>query len=624
MPTVMRRVCSLCLFALSILAVVHRVTLNAQNSSPRAEATPSGTAVRYTISLADAPKHIVDVKLDLAPGDGEYDLQLPVWNALYQIRDFSRYMNWVHAKDTRGNEVSVQALDKSRWHLSHVDQGAMIEYQILADVGGPFGAQLNAEHAFFNLAEILIYPVNSRASPMQVQFVNLPSNWKIGTALAQTSSDRFSAQSYDQLVDSPVEIGNFQERDFDEGGGHYRVVIDADPSDYKIENILTTLRRIVVAAVSWMGDRPFNTYLFIYHFPRHPSGGGMEHSYSTAIDISANRLRENPRALADVTAHEFFHLWNVKRIRPQSLEPIDYTRENYSRALWFSEGVTSTAALYFRFRGGLTDESSCLRSIAEQVGEFERRAAHRTQSVEESSLDAWLEKYDDYERPERSISYYNKGFLLGVLLDLRVRERSNGAASLRDIFQWMNEHYAKQGRFFPDSDGVRQAAETVSHADLKDFFDKYVRDTDEIPWDDFFKTVGLRLVTQSRVIVDPGFSVSEKFGALPTVTSVTSGSAGATAGLAVGDIIVGLNGQVPSGNLENQIGALLPGGMIQLRVRNGTGEHDLQWKLASRDEVEYELKDADRITTEQKFRRTAWFKGESEKPESEKPGDSRP
>ena len=621
MPTLMRGLFRIYLLACAILAGVCPGALNAQNVSP---SVPAAAVVRYTISLADAPKQIVDVKLDLAPGEGERDLQLPVWNALYQIRDFSRYVNWIHAKDARENEISVQALDKSRWHVSHVEQGAVIEYQILADVGGPFGAQVNADHAFFNLAEILMYPVNSRASPMQVQFVHLPSNWKMAAALSEPQRNQFIAQNYDQLVDSPVEIGNFKEYDFDEGGGHYRVVIDADPSDYGIEDILTTLKHIVVAAVSWMNDRPFNTYLFIYHFPRHPSGGGMEHAYSTAIDISAHRLRENPRALADVTAHEFFHLWNVKRIRPQSLEPIDYTRENYSRALWFSEGVTSTAALYFRFRGGLTDESSCLRSIADQIGEFERRAAHRTQSVEESSLDAWLEKYDDYDRPERSISYYSKGFLLGVLLDLRVRESSNGTASLRDIFHWMNEHYAKQGRFFPDSDGVREAAEIVSHSDLKNFFEKYVRGTDDIPWNDFFKIVGLQLVSNTRIVAHPGFSIAEAFGGLPTVSSVAPDSDGARAGLAVDDIILKLNGQVPSANLETQIGALLPGGIIQLRVRNNAGEHDLQWKLGSRDEIEYELKDIDGVTTEQKLRRAAWLRGDSEKTESEKSGDSRP
>ena len=148
----------------------------------------------------------------------------------------------------------------------------------------------------------------------------------------------------------------------------------------------------------------------------------------------------------------------------------------------------------------LLDETRYLKGLAAEIGELERRPAHLTQSAEESSLDAWLEKYDYYRLPTRSISYYNKGDLLGVLLDLQVREATHGAASIRDVFHWMNENYARKGHFFPDTDGVRRAAEAVSHADLGWFFQKYVAGTDEIPWDDFFKTVGLHL--SRRVIND--------------------------------------------------------------------------------------------------------------------------
>src|SRR5258708_7386226 len=154
----------------------------------------------------------------------------------------------------------------------------------------------------------------------------------------------------------------------------------------------------------------------------------MEHADSTAIDISANRLAENPLALGDLTAHEFFHLWNVKRIRPQSLEPIDYAKENYTPALWFSEGVTTTAATIILLRAGVLDEVRVLRGLTAEIGELQRRPAYLTQSVEESSLDAWLEKYDYHRLPARSISYYNKGYLLGVLLDLQVREATAGSA----------------------------------------------------------------------------------------------------------------------------------------------------------------------------------------------------
>ena len=406
-----------------------------QNSPPSQPAKIGEATVRYIVSLAGASEHLVRVKLILEPGAPDRDLQLPVWNALYQVRDFAQYVTWVRARSHDGNSLAVRKLDKSSWRIAGGAQGGIeVEYEILADLTGPFGAQLNAQHAFFNLAEILMYPVDARASPMRVQFVDIPPGWRIATALATAAGD-FSAENYDRLVDSPVEIGNFQESDFDEGAGHYRVVVDADSADYDMPQLVLMLRRLVSAAAAWMEDRPFQTYLFLYHFPRGPAGNGMEHSYSTAIDFSAGRLADNPQALADLTAHEFFHLWDVKRIRPQSLEPVDYTKENYTRALWFSEGVDTTAGNIILLRAGLLDEPRYLKGLAAEIAELQQRPAHRTQSAEESSLDAWLEKYEYYRLPSRSISYYNKGNLLGVLLDLQVREASHGSASLRDVLR---------------------------------------------------------------------------------------------------------------------------------------------------------------------------------------------
>ena len=336
------------------------------------------------------------------------------------------------------------------------------------------------------------------------------------------SEDSFTAETYDRLVDSPVEIGAFKEADFDEGGGHYRVVVDAEPGDYEMEKVTATLRRIVQAATSWMSDRPFESYMFIYHFPRGPAGGGMEHAYSTAIALNAEVLAKSPETLSSVTAHEFFHLWNVKRIRPRTLEPVDYTKENYTRALWFSEGCTSTAADFIQLRAGLLDEAHFEQGLASAIGELERRPAHLTQSAEESSLDAWLEGDGYYRRPERSISYYNKGELLGIMLDLAVREASHGQATLREVFQWMNENYAKQGRYFADSEGVREAAEAVSHADLRWFFEKYVSGTEEIPWNDFFRSIGLRLTENTNIVADAGFTASRNFDGPMTVAAVTA------------------------------------------------------------------------------------------------------
>ena len=210
-------------------------------------------------------------------GASQRQLQLPVWNALYQVRDFAQYVNWVRAKDRAGTALTVVKLDKSRWQLTGAQDGAIIEYQIFVNSPGPFGAQLNSHHAFFNLAQLLMYAVDSRASPLTLRFTRMPEGWRITPLRCARAADALAAENYDRAVDSPVEIGGFQESDFDEGGGHYQVIVDAEAADFDMARITAMLHKIVAAAMAWMNDRPFETYTFFYHFPRGPAGGGMEH-----------------------------------------------------------------------------------------------------------------------------------------------------------------------------------------------------------------------------------------------------------------------------------------------------------------------------------------------------------
>jgi predicted metalloprotease with PDZ domain len=574
----------------------------------------SSAATNYTIALANPEQHLVEVQIILPEGAAQRELQMPVWNALYQVRDFSQYVNWVRAKDRAGRPIPLREINKSRWQLSGAEGGAIVEYQIYIDSFGPFGAQLNLHHAFFNLAQLLMYPVDARNDSMAVRFSQVPAEWHIATPLTFSQDGRFSAENYDRLVDSPVEIGPFQESDFDEGGAHYRVVVDAESADYDMEKLAAMLHKIVAAATTWMEDRPFDNYMFLYHFPRGPAGGGMEHAYSTAIDVNADVPSRAPEVLASITAHEFFHLWNVKRIRPQTLEPVDYTKENYTRALWFSEGCTSTAADIIELRGGLLDERHFEQQLASGIAELARRPAHLTQSAEESSLDAWLEGNAYYRRPERSISYYNKGELLGIMLDLAVREASHGQASLREVFQWMNENYAKKGRFFPDSDGVRQSAEAVTHADLGWFFTKYVQGTEEIPWNELFRSVGLRLLEQKSTATDAGFVASRNFDGPMIVSVVAPDSEAQRGGLQVGDTILEINGKAVGQESSEALAALVPGDAITVKLRARLGDRDLKWKLVGRDEITYELKDVANMNAEQQARRAAWLKGEAQVP----------
>jgi predicted metalloprotease with PDZ domain len=578
-----------------------------------ASVAQSAGPIGYSVSLSSPEQHLVEVQIVLPAGPAQRDLQLPVWNALYQIRDFAQYVNWIRAKDRSGHELPLHALDKSCWQIQGAESGAIVEYQIYVDSPGPFGAQLNSHHAFLNLAQLLMYPVDARAAPLHVRFSHIPAGWRVATPLASSAVEEWDAPNYDRLVDSPVEIGSFQESSFDESGGHFRVVVDADPADYDMAKIIAALHKIVAAATTWMNDRPFDTYTFLYHFPRGPAGGGMEHAFSTAIELNAESIKQSLDPLTSVTAHEFFHLWNVKRIRPKTLEPVDFTKENYTRALWFSEGVTSTAEGIIQLRAGLIDEKQYLVRLGEQITEFERRPAHLTQSPEESSLDAWLEGNGYYRRPERSVSYYNIGELLGVMLDLAVRDQSHGQTSLREVMQWMNVNYARKGRYFDDSQGVREAAEAVSHADLASFFEKYVAGTDEIPWDDFCRSVGLRVETTMNTLPDAGFGASRNFDGPMSVVAVTPGGEAEHAGLHVGDTIVELQGKPAGQESRQELARMNPGDTLSVKVRPRRGaERELKWKIGSRQEVSYELRNLDQVTEQQRARRAAWLKGEAQ------------
>lgn len=547
--------------------------------------------------------------MQLSPTSVDLQVQLPVWNALYQVRDFAEHINWLKASDASGKPVPARFVDKTTWA---VPNATSIEYEIVAADPGPFGAEFSDRHAFLNLAQVLVYPEGHLHGQVVVSFRDVPKSWKIGTPLQGTANSAgYCADSYDHLVDSPVEISAFREFDFEQRGGQYRVIIDSE-EDFQPEFLLETLRKVIAAETDWMYDRPYQQYTFIFHLPHGIGRGGMEHAYSTAIETSAAHLAEDPVSFASVTAHEFFHLWNVKRIRPQSLEPIDYTKENYTRVLWFSEGVDSTVSESMLVRIGLVDEKTSLARLAGQIRELELRPARETQSVEESSLDAWLEKYGYYRTAERSINYYNKGEIVGVLLDLAIRERSHGQKSLRDLFQWMNQHYAKEGKYFDDSNGVREAAEAVTGASFQDFFDRYVSGTSEIPYNDFFRTVGLQLDRTQQPVAYAGFAASPNFGTTPIVTSVDQGGDAEKAGLRAGDVILSINGQEPQPGFQEQVSSLEPGSTLKLKVSTRDRVHDVKIKLGSRQITDFEFNLRPDATPEQIARRVAWIRGDAE------------
>lgn len=585
-------------------------------SSP-ASAQPEPT--EYFVSLSDAAEHLAHVSIRLREGSGVRTLDMPVWNALYQVRNFAANIEDVRAQDATGAAAKVFQDQTSQWEVTAPDGCVVVSYDIHLASPGPFGSIVSSDRGFFNWAMVLMYSPALRSQPMSIRLLDVPTMWEMRDlhvlgAAAPGKVDQIAgiAHNYDELVDSPVELGTFQQSQFQQDGATYHVVVDASPADYDMAQIDNVLEKITHAAVDWMRDRPYDEYTFLYRFAQGPGGGGMEHAYGTAIELNAERVHTDLVPLASVSAHEFFHLWNVKRIRPQSLEPIDYQHEMDTRALWFCEGVTSAVADLLLARSGLIDEKEYLRRVSEEISDLERRPAHLWQSVEESSLDAWFEGIPFYRTPARSISYYNKGEILGILLDLRIRQLTNGQKSLRDLFHWMNEHYAKQHRYFPDSAGVEEAAEAITGQSFADFFRDYVAGVKEIPYDEFFRFAGLHLAPTTVQYASAGFTTTANIGGPPEVAKVEANSEAQRLGVSVGDHVLAVDGKPTDGYLDEEIAQMPPGSVVRLRIANRRGTRDIEIKRMALSAPSFELQDFATVTAGQRAHRTAWIHGDDE------------
>lgn len=551
-------------------------------------AQPTSATIQYEVSLGKLSEHLFHVTMTVPDVHGELTLQMPAWNALYQIRDFSSRIQQLSA-ESNGKSLAVEKLDKLTWR-TRSDGAVAVRYAIFWDSPGPFASQLNEDHAFLNPAMVFLYVPNRRNEAVKLLFHDVPKDWEIATSLdhdrTQSGSNvvhTISAPRYDAFTDGPIEVGSFKLFQIADQPGAILVAVHGD--NWKQADLETMLRKICTYEVQLMGGAPFDRYLFILHIGKtaQGAGGGMEHSNGTAINVSSGQ------ALAGVAAHEFFHLWNVKRIRPASLEPIDYTREQYTPALWFAEGVTSTYGNYTLLRSGIWSKQDFYSDLAQEINELESRPANRWQSAEQSSLDAWLEKYSYYNGPDFSVSYYTKGQVLGLLLDILIRDRTNNDKSLDDVLRKMNNDFAKKNKFYRDSLDVRFAAEAVAGGSFADFFQNYVAHAEPLPYAEILSKTGLLLKQQEVTRPELGFTMERDANGRAVARSVLSGSTAERAGLRVGDEIETWNSESVPRRVEGWLRNRKPGDILRLQVRRGDLASNLSFALSGRMETIFVL-----------------------------------
>ena len=544
---------------------------------------PCNATISYQLSLANPSQHLFHVTVNVPDAHGDLILRMPAWNALYEIRDFSSRIQRVEAF-TGSHALPIEKLDKLTWHVR--GEGIVtVRYAIYWDTPGPFASQLNEEHAFINPAMVFVYVPERRDEKIFLALQDLPVSWSVATPLDLSTFDTgrgtahsISALNYDALADGPIEAGTF--KIFQISGTKPPISVAIHGDNWKQADVENTLRKICEYEIALMGGAPFDHYLFIFHSGKaaQNAGGGMEHANGTAINVNSEGQ------LAAVSAHEFFHLWNVKRIRPASLEPVDYTREQYSRALWFAEGVTSTYGRYAQLRSGLWSKQDFYADLAQQINELESRPANRWQSAEQSSLDTWLDKYDYYNGPEFSVSYYTKGQVLGDLLDILIRDRTNNERSLDDVMRTMNENFAKKGKTYRDSLDVQVTAEEIAGGSFADFFREYVAGAEPVPYASVLAKAGLLLQRQEIVRAELGFSLERDAGGKSVVRSVVPGSAAERAGLLAGDEISNFNRENVPRRPEYWLRNKKPGDTLTLTVLRNEKPVEITFALGGKSE----------------------------------------
>ena len=522
---------------------------------------------RFTVAMPRPGTHLYEITMEIDAGDStSIDLVLPVWTpGSYLVREFSRHVRDFSAKEKKisskgrgGRPLAVEKVAKNRWRLSlpskksSSSSSVLVSYRVYAHELTVRTSHLDASHGYGNGANLFFYVEGRKDEPQEVAF-DLPKAWKTSMPLPARGGV-FRAASYDELVDSPFECGTHRTFDFRVKGVPHTLAIWGNGND-DAARLTRDLKKLVLQAASLFGGLPYERYLFLAHLAP-GARGGLEHraSQSVAVDPWAFGPEKAYRGTLLLFSHELFHAWNVKRIRPAALGPFDYTKEVHTKDLWALEGVTSYYEVLLAVRAGLLTPAQGFEEwMTSWTGHLET-PGRAVQSAEAASFDTWIRFYrPDENSVNVAESYYRRGQLLGLALDLSLRGATAGRRGLDDVMRLLWRRWGSKGKGYPEGAVEDAVARTLgSAAKARRFFDRYIRGTDTPDLAKLLPAAGLelRLVPESeegvnqespvRTRGDFGWKTKTENGRL-LVAEVREGGAARSGGVNTGDELVAVD-----------------------------------------------------------------------------------
>ena len=537
-------------------------------------------AIRYTIVPKDLAGHLFNVTVTVARPDPDGQVfALPAWiPGSYMIREFARNIVRIRA-EADGAAVALTKLDKHSWRAAPCAGPLTLHYEVYAWDLSVRAAHLDQTHGFFNGTSVFLRVVGQEdvVHGVEIQRPADPAakTWRVATAMPEAGAKRYgfglyAAANYDELIDHPVEMGDFALASFTAHGIVHDIVITGRVPNLDMARLQADLKAICETQIAFFEPQTRRAPLDRYVFMTMAVGdgyGGLEHRASTALiaaraDLpSTATLRgaepgEGYLRFLGLCSHEYFHTWNVKRIKPAVFAPYDLQTENYTPLLWLFEGFTSYYDDLMLVRAGIIGEATYFKLLAKTVGGVLRGSGRLKQSVADSSFDAWSKYYrQDENSPNAIISYYTKGSLIALAFDLTIRARTNGAKSLDDVMLALWERYGRDfyngaGRGVTDAE-VEALFDEVSGLKLKALFERWVRGTDDLPLAKLFAPLGVKLVEErkgGKPSLDAGIG-RDTLGA--KLTQVHEGGAAHQAGLSAHDVIIAIDGLRVNGNPSN-------------------------------------------------------------------------